>query len=315
MEKLKTNNFPNLFIPGAAKSGTSTLYDLLNQHPEISMSSTKEPFYMVHEDFDSKINLLNSKYKELFNTEDTIKYRGDASTAYMLFPNFIERAKTQLNFQKKFIFILRNPVDRIYSAYWYIKGLGSESLDFKNAVLKDIHDEPSIKSMLPEGKFKHYFQYGLYGKWIKRFYDNFDSKDIKIILFEDLKEDPLKIANECFRFLNLYEIDSIDEFKSNETIILKYPYIHKNAMKIIRGKVKFLKPLKFIIPKKFKIYIKNNVPNLIISKTKSNKKYPKLSTEERNWLAELYKDDFLVLQKKTNLDFRKWKDFHQDVEI
>lgn len=307
---LITNNFPNLFIPGAAKSGTSSLHDLLNQHPKISMSSTKEPFHLVHDDFDMNIELFNSNYKELFKKNTTAIYRGDSSTAYMLFPNFIERVKTHLKFKKKFIFILRNPVDRIYSSYWYIKGLGSESLNFREAILKDIDIEPKMNTRLPEGKFKHYFQYGLYGKWLKGFYDNFDSKNIKIILFEDLTENPLQTANECFKFLGLSELDTVKPVESNKTNILKHAYIHKYMLRVTNGKVKTLKPFHKLIPRQLKNYIKKNSSEFIIKNTKSNKSYPKLSQEDRQWVANLYREDVALLKKNTTIDYSKWTDFN-----
>ncbi|MFT5848051.1 MAG: hypothetical protein ACJARX_000172 [Psychroserpens sp.] len=309
MEKITKTNFPNLFIPGAAKSGTSTLHDLLNQHPEISMSSTKEPFHLVKDNFQFNVDKFNLKYQALFNNLENIKYKGDSSTGYMLFPNFIENSKTHLKFEKKFIFILRNPIDRIYSHYWYIKGLGSESLDFKNAILKDKNIEPTINSMLPEGKFKNYFQYGLYSKWLEKFRSNFDSKDLKIILFEDLKDNPLDTVNECLRFLNLSELSTLNPVESNKTVLLRHSYIYKNVLKITRSKFKLLKPISFLIPTR----IKNNISEYIFSKTKSNKKYPKLSAEDRLWIADLYKDDVLLLKKNTTIDFSKWTDFNHYV--
>ena len=60
---------PNLFIPGAAKSGTTSLHNLLNQHPEICMSSVKEPGYWKNEKFKDLncqvafTNLFNEKGK------------------------------------------------------------------------------------------------------------------------------------------------------------------------------------------------------------------------------------------------------------
>ena len=198
----KSKYLPNLFIPGAAKSGTSTLHALLNFHDDICMSSTKEPFYMVKDDFDTSIDFYNNKYNEVFNKNINTQYRGDASTSYMLFPKFIERVKSHLDQDVKFIFILRNPVDRLYSHYWYLKGLGMESLDIKDAILNDIDIEPDNSKRQPMGKFKNYFQYGLYGKWLSRFYDNFDSKNIKVVFFEDLKNNQLDVVNECLEFLN-----------------------------------------------------------------------------------------------------------------
>ena len=67
MEKLIGHFKPDLFIPGAAKSGTTSLHDLLNAHPEISMSSTKEPGYWKNKKF-SKFNINDLlKYKNLFD--------------------------------------------------------------------------------------------------------------------------------------------------------------------------------------------------------------------------------------------------------
>lgn len=309
MEEIKSNNFPNLFIPGAAKSGTSTLHELLNQHPEISMSSNKEPFYLAEDHFEMNKHQFNSKYEALFSDTNT-KYRGDSSTAYMLFPNFIERVKTHLKFEKKFIFVLRNPVDRIYSHYWYIKGLGSETLNLRQAIKQDMDIEPNMSTRLSEGKFKHYFQYGLYGKWLTRFYDNFDSDSIKIILFEDLKENPLQTVNECFRFLDLAELDAITPVESNKTIILKHSYLHKYVVRVTNGRVKLLKPLHKLIPKRIKAYLKKNSSEFIINTTKSNKEYPKLSNQDRQWLTNLYKEDFMLLKTIVQKDFSKWTDFN-----
>ena len=60
---MKSKFFPNLFIPGAAKSGTTTLHELLNLHPDISMSKVKEPVFWNNKRFE--------KYKE----EDWLKYK------------------------------------------------------------------------------------------------------------------------------------------------------------------------------------------------------------------------------------------------
>mgnify|MGYP001026536955 FL=1 len=56
---------PNLFIPGAAKSGTTSLHQLLDLHPDVTMSSKKEPVYWNSVDYtsDEKIN----RYNALFN--------------------------------------------------------------------------------------------------------------------------------------------------------------------------------------------------------------------------------------------------------
>lgn len=305
-----TSNFPNLFIPGAAKSGTSTLHDLLNQHPKICMSSSKEPYYLINDNFEYTKEEYNTKYKTLFKDKPEALYKGDSSTSYMLFPNFIERVKSNVTNDVKFIFILRNPIDRIYSHYWYLKGLGSESLDFRSAIEKDKHVEPNMSKKLPEGKFKNYYQYGLYGKWLEKFYSNFNERQIKIILFEDLKENPLKITNECFSFLDLELIEDLNEIKSNPTVILKYPKLHKSILRFTQGSITSMKPIYRLVPRGLKTIIKKHTSDIIVKATKTSKTYPALTSKDRKWVKGLYEDDFKLLKKITGKDFNQWKDFN-----
>lgn len=181
-------SFPNLFIPGAGKSGTSSLHELLNQHPDICMSSVKEPHFWTRPNFKDYTKEDIDNYLKLFDKKENAKYRGESSTGYMAFPRFINHIKKQYSNQPKFIFILKNPIDRCYSHYWWLKGMGSERKEFIKSVLFDIGIEPIHSSRLPEANYKNYFQFGLYGKWLGKFYANFENVNIKIITFESLKK-------------------------------------------------------------------------------------------------------------------------------
>ena len=305
-----TKNYPNLFIPGAAKSGTSTLHEILNCHPNICMSSVKEPFFWVNQNF----SLYNQKnwdnYFNLFGEKKNVKYRGESTTSYMLFSEFIERIKILDTKKLKFIFILRNPIDRIYSHYWYLKGLGSEDSDLRTAVLKDLNEEPKITNRLPEGKYKHYFQYGLYGKWLTLFYNHFESSQIKIVFFEDLLKDPNMVANNCFEFLELKKLDHIPLIHSNKTVLLKFPKFHKKILKTTNQIKETLRPTYKYLPKSLKEYVKKiNLSEIIIKKTKSTQLIPEISIIDRVWLRDLYYDDFKLLKNLTHLNFDKWQDF------
>lgn len=302
--------YPNLFIPGAAKSGTSTLHELLNLHSCISMSLVKEPFYWVKNEFDSYSEFDKSNYFSLFKSKPNIQYKGESSTSYMLFPNFIERIKQHNAKDLKFIFILRNPIDRLYSHYWYIKGLGDENLALKEAVMDDKNDEPKITSHHKNGRYKHYFQYGLYGKWLSKFYEAFEANQIKIIIFEEFKENPLQTLNSCFDFLGLDAIESIPALHSNETILLKYPKFYSGFQDLTKGRIKLIKPLNKFVPKPIKSFLKKDVSKMIVENTKTSKSYPILSESDRKWVSSLYENDFKLLKKVTGKDFYLWKDFN-----
>ena len=79
---LSDQRLPNLFIPGAGKSGTSSLHKYLNQHPDIYMSKNKEPHFFCHDDFNSKWEAYLQFYQEGIDK----RYRGESSTGYMVFP-------------------------------------------------------------------------------------------------------------------------------------------------------------------------------------------------------------------------------------
>ena len=81
---------PNLFIPGAAKSGTTTLHNLLNNHPDICMSSNKEPVYWNNAEYDNLNDEAKIKYSNIFK-DKTKKIIGESTTSYMFYDSFIER--------------------------------------------------------------------------------------------------------------------------------------------------------------------------------------------------------------------------------
>lgn len=300
----------NLFIPGAAKSGTSSLHDLLNLHPEISMSDKKEPHFWTNKKLAEFTAEETDHYLNIFDQKKAYKYYGESSTGYFYFSLYIENLNALKNHKPKFIFILRNPIDRTYSHYCYVKSLGSEDDNFKDAVLKNHQKEPQPDDVLPELIVKNYYQYSLYGKWLQKFYNTFDKNQIKVILFEDFKENQLQTLNECFDFLNLSRLDEISEIKSNVTVKTKFPKIYKRLRMLTLSKNKFRDVVKHFFPKKFRRKYKKKVSEVFLNFTKTNERYPKLTPEQREWLYQLFKEDVALLKKTTDIDFKKWEDFN-----
>ncbi len=303
---------PNLFIPGAGKSGTSTLHNLLNQHPDIYMSKIKEPhFFSWDEQFKKGIK----EYSKLFEKGKDKKYRGESTTGYMVFPNVIERIKNTITEEPKFIFILRNPIDRAYSHFWWMKGMGFEDREFKEAFLFDMDKEPDPKNRF-SGNYKYYYQFGLYGKWLSRFYDNFQRENIFVITTEELKKDPLGTLNRCFRFLGLETVSSIDTKKENETVILKNPKLYSRISVYLRDRERLLfirKALRMVLPETARGKIFKFLDRKVESFKEKNvvsARYPEMTEDERNWVKGFYLKDIEILKKITDRDFLQWEDFN-----
>ena len=296
---------PNLFIPGAAKSGTTTLHNLLNQHPEICMSSVKEPGYWKNEKFKDFKNIEKENYLNLF-MKSKHKIFGESTTAYMYYDTFINNINSNYKVPPKFIFILRNPIDRFNSHFWWIKGLGLEKSNFQEALSKDQNNQFKAYNYYP----KYYFQFGLYAKWLKRFYNCFDRSNIKIIIFEDLINNQLKTANSCFEFLGLKKLDTISNHTSNQTALLKNPELYHFLNKSAIGKYSFTKIGKYFLPKKTINWIRLNIKNNLKNWKKENVSCPKLSKENRYELKALYFKDVSELKKLTEYNYKEWTDFN-----
>lgn len=127
---------PNLFIIGAMKSGTTSLHEYLNDHPEIFMSEVKEPGY-----FAECMNYYPKEldwYESLFDSVQDEKIIGESSTNYTKLPictEVVEKIQAY-NPQARFIYLMRNPVDRIISHYWHGVKYGDERDDPLIAIRK-----------------------------------------------------------------------------------------------------------------------------------------------------------------------------------
>lgn len=167
---------PVLLI-GAMKSGTSTLYHLLSQHPQICAGKHKEPEY-----FSNPINQSNT-YLNLFTIEEHHKYIIDASTGYTKFPEVKHVAKRIKDYQLDpyFIYIVRNPFDRIESHYNFMKDYPSWNYTIDDDYLISISN--------------YYVQ-------LNQYTIHFPKEKILILDFDDLITQPQAICNQVFTFID-----------------------------------------------------------------------------------------------------------------
>ena len=131
---------PNLLIVGAAKSGTTSLHNYLNQHPEVFMCNPKEPHFLINKEIGLKRILAGiddfQEYEKLFFAGKENKYRGESSVMYLMYPDIvIPKIKELFGDETKIIIMLRNPVDRAYSGFQHVKryNVNETSNDLSNS--------------------------------------------------------------------------------------------------------------------------------------------------------------------------------------
>jgi hypothetical protein len=137
--------FPNIFIIGAMKSGTSSLHEYLHQHPEIFMSRMKEPQYFApHQTRWGQWWGQGQPYPqpgiewylELFRDAGDARFAGESSVSYTAAPwvTGCEQRIHQFNPEARLLYIMRDPVERALSHYWHFVNDGREDLDPLRAV-------------------------------------------------------------------------------------------------------------------------------------------------------------------------------------
>jgi len=203
---------PDFLIIGAAKGGTSSLYDYLIQHPQINSCVVKEPNY-----FTEYYSRGLSWYKSCFpfsittNNSQTKKIiTGEATARYYWYPHAPKRAK-QLLPNAKIILLLRNPIDRAYSDYQMKFRNGVETNSFEKAldVEEKILENEWEKMLEDENYFSLKFTVygykikGKYLEFIKNWKNFFPSNQLLIIKSEDFFKNPQEKTNDVLNFLNL----------------------------------------------------------------------------------------------------------------
>ncbi|WPP53203.1 sulfotransferase family protein [Catalinimonas niigatensis] len=300
--------WPNLFVPGAGKSGTSSLHDYLNQHPDIWMSIEKEPVFF---DRLERYKSIKSRkhYLSLFAKGKDKLYRGESSTNYMVSEDAALRIEGTLN-NPKFIFILRNPIDRAFSHYNWLKGRGFESRSFQKAFLDSYQQFENKREKL----YPSYYSEGLYATWIGNYIRIFEKENIHLTLTENLKSDTLNTLNGCFAFLGLPPLEHIKNLHKNESVLLKdASFYRKMTILLSEEGDNFIKDIyRFIFPDSIRIYLRRHLVNgldFFKDNMISHLPIPVMDKELRAWVKNFYTEEVVRLGKITSLDCYPWKDF------
>ncbi len=286
------DRWPNFFIVGAPKAGTTSLYEYLKQVPGIFMSPEKEPNYFnqvtVFEDDPYRFTIRDKKkYLELFKNVKNEKIIGDATPNYLRdlnVPHLIHKVSPNA----KILITLRNPTDRIFSQYQMLLNLGRISYS----------TEKLVESLEKNGRRPNQTVQEFYTPLVKRYLDVFGAKRVKIIIFEEWIKNVRETIMSIVEFLGLDNEDlTFDElihnpFLSPRSSISKFLLHNKTVLnlsrKILRPETRDAIKTKFLFKKNIK---------------------PELQIEYRKRLVKVYAEDVKNLEKFLDRKL-PWNDFN-----
>ncbi len=213
-------NKPSFLIIGAARSGTTTLAQCLNLHPKIFMPETDhEPkFFSREPEFEKGIEYYMNTY---FSSAEKHQTAGEKSTEYM--ESLISAKRIHLfHPNMKIIYILRHPVERVISNYWWSVYNGFELRPIEYAIrsefekyLKHPRRISKIYSTCPHA----YIERSLYFDNLVPFHHLFAPKNIIGFLFEEFISNKNKITEKIFNFLGIEAMNlPVDSVRINRHV-------------------------------------------------------------------------------------------------
>ena len=290
MEKI---SIPNLFIIGASKCATTSIWSILSQHPDVFMSKVKEPNYFCWDNYKEKYYW----YLSLFEQSKNEKIIGEASPIYsesLTFPDIANKIH-KFNPNSKIIYSVREPISRLqsvwrqtlYSGHWYkkvyLENFGLDLPVMPLSIEEAMHEYPPfLKACKYWSNLCNYIK--LFGK-----------ENICLIFFEDFKSDPVNTYNTVCDFLNIEK-----KLVSRDSIIkIRNPSSQKKMIRpmFCKNKTNYLNSFERILPP----IIFNNI------KYKKIKLDGLFDPDFNNQLLALLSDEIELILKYGGKQITYWK--------
>jgi hypothetical protein len=295
--------WPNFFLVGAPKCGTTSIAGALEQHRDVFPVIVKEPNFfnadLRIEDAMTTPKLLvgrvgkrhhavirdESAYLRLYEQAGAYKAVGDYSVNYLrskVAPRAI-RARVP---HAQIIVILRNPIERAFSHFLMDCRIGRVNDPFGVVLDRHIRDVGRAA-----GHYENYIEGGLYADQIRRYVEVFGRDKVLILLYDDVVADFLDAVQRIFEHIGVWPID-IDTVATNRAMVAKSP------------------SLNFLLNKSgLKELIRRHVPRRLKDEAKKiyyEKSQSRLGDTERSRLAELYRDDIGRVAAFIGRDLDHW---------
>jgi len=305
-EPIMEVKLPNFLIVGASKSGTTSLYHYLKQHPEVFMPQKKEPRFFIssickninpgdprYEYYIKSSTFTFGAYVKLFEGAEREKAIGEATTLYLYrYETAIPQIKKFLG-DVKIIAILRNPVARAFAHHTHSLRDQLEVLSFERCL--ELEEERKVANWATAHFYKGA---GLYYRQVKAYIENFDR--VKVALHDDLAEDALGLTQDMYEFLEVdrsfapdtrtkYQVTGIPKSRFFYEFLDVFQDVSKPIVRVILPKEKRSQWYKYLKALKVKTLVK-----------------PEMKPETREYLKNVFREDVLKLQDLLNRDLSHW---------
>jgi hypothetical protein len=284
---------PTFFIIGAAKAGTTSLHHYLEQHPEVQMSAVKETNFFAGPPNGipypvGRVDHLE-EYEALF--DPSFPMRGEASPSYASAPRRkgVPQRIKELVPEGLFIYLVRDPVDRLVSQYQMLATAGKERLPFAAAIAQLDSADPYSFYLTCQS---------FYGRQLELYLREFPQERILVLDQAGLRGEREATLRSVFEFLGVEAEFRSDAFDSE---LLKGGERHRYPQPLLR-----LKPLLRGPARLLPIRVRGKLQSSFEQSLLSTVPRPEVGKAEGDRLRELFAPDVERLRSLTGLGFETW---------
>jgi hypothetical protein len=213
--------FPDFFIVGHHKSGTTALYEMLRSHPQIYMPALKEPRYFASDlrvHFEAmqtgRVPTTLEDYLALFKEARPDQLMGEASPSYLR-SRVAARAIAEVQPRARIIAILREPASFVRSLHFQL--------------MQDrVETEPDLRRALAAEQIerggervRRYSDHLHYAEQLRRYHDAFPREQVLVLIYDDFRADNAATVREVLRFLGVDDRVELASVEANPTVRLR----------------------------------------------------------------------------------------------
>jgi hypothetical protein len=284
--------WPNFFIVGAAKAGTTSLYHYLKEVPGVFMSKVKEPYYFSPNyirRYTGEMVTDKEEYLRLFKNASGCIAIGEASPSYLWDPNSPKLIHQSIP-DARIIILLRDPIERAYSHYLMKVRFGTgdkRSSSFYQDLMRN-YKNPERKA---NDMSQLYVEFSMYYEQVKRYFDEFGRQQLKVIIYEEFIQRPEETVNDVLAFLGLnYTVTAIKEQYNTHSVPRSpiSPWVYSFFHWLRARGIKTSK-LTTLLPPTLTALLEEN---LLFKRTQK----PKIEPEAFKFLQDIYYEDVVRLE-------------------
>lgn len=269
--------WPNFFIAGAPKAGTSSLHAYLQGVPGVFMSRIKEPNYfsrvVVPADHPVRPIRDTQAYLQLFAGAEGKVLIGEASPTYLADPE-APRLIKEVSPHCRILISLRDPVERAFSHYLMMRNNGITELSFLEEIRRgfELRDRLNIALLRPD--------VGLYHDQVARYREAFGTAQVMVLIFEEFMADPAQALRRVLAFAGVQY--DIGDFRP--AAYRQYAEVRGSVVKRLFGNRTIARLSEAVIPSQTRKWVRDR---FLMKKAAK----PEMEAEARRVLMDFYRDD------------------------